>query len=80
VGGFQLNQCYFPLQVKVQKDQGSFEDFMECLKLYDKEENGTMLLAELEHGLKSLGKSPNYFLLNTTQVLVLNFINFQVKA
>jgi Ca2+-binding EF-hand superfamily protein len=43
-------------QVKVQKDQGSFEDFMECLKLYDKQENGTMLLAELEHSLKALGE------------------------
>ena len=29
---------------------------MECLKLYDKEENGMMLLAELEHSLKALGK------------------------
>jgi hypothetical protein len=29
---------------------------MECLKLYDKAENGTMLLAELEHSLKALGK------------------------
>ena len=29
---------------------------MECLKLYDKEENGTMLLAELEHTLKALGE------------------------
>lgn len=43
-------------QVKVQKDQGSYEDFMECLKLYDKAENGTMLLAELEHSLKALGE------------------------
>jgi len=43
-------------QVKNQKDQGSYEDFMECLKLYDKEENGTMLGAELEHTLKALGK------------------------
>lgn len=43
-------------QVKGQKDQGSYEDFMECLKLYDKEENGTMLLAELEHSLKALGE------------------------
>jgi Ca2+-binding EF-hand superfamily protein len=44
--------------VKNQKDQGSFEDFLECLKLYDKAENGTMLLAELEHSLKALG---NYY-------------------
>jgi Ca2+-binding EF-hand superfamily protein len=29
---------------------------MECLKLYDKAENGTMLLAELEHSLKALGE------------------------
>jgi len=43
-------------QVKATKEQGSYEDFMECLKLYDKEENGTMLLAELEHSLKALGE------------------------
>merc|ERR1712154_285795 len=29
------------------KDTGSFEDFIECLKLYDKMENGTMMLGEL---------------------------------
>lgn len=44
-------------QVKNQKDQGSYEDFLECLKLYDKAENGTMLGAELEHSLKALGES-----------------------
>lgn len=43
-------------QVRAQKEQGSYEDFLECLKLYDKEENGTMLCAELEHGLKALGE------------------------
>ncbi|CAO1425265.1 unnamed protein product [Diamesa hyperborea] len=43
-------------QVRVQKDQGSYEDFLECLKLYDKEENGTMPFAELEHSLKALGE------------------------
>ena len=42
-------------QVKKEKEQGCFEDFMECLKLYDKEENGTMMYAELEHTLKALG-------------------------
>lgn len=43
-------------QVKKEKEQGCYEDFLECLKLYDKEENGTMLLAELSHALLSLGK------------------------
>lgn len=42
-------------QVKKEKDQGCYEDFIECLKLYDKNENGTMLLAELNHALLALG-------------------------
>lgn len=42
-------------QVKKEKDMGCYEDFLECLKLYDKEENGTMLLAELQHSLIALG-------------------------
>ncbi|KAH8419190.1 hypothetical protein KR222_009398 [Zaprionus bogoriensis] len=44
-------------QVKKEKEQGCYEDFIECLKLYDKEENGTMLLAELQHALLALGES-----------------------
>jgi len=43
-------------QVKKDKDCGSFEDFMEVLKLYDKDNNGMMLYAELEHILISLGE------------------------
>jgi len=43
-------------QVKKDKDAGSYEDFIEVLKLYDKEENGTMMFAELEHILMSLGE------------------------
>lgn len=43
-------------QVKKDKDAGSFEDFMEVLKLYDKAEDGTMLFGELEHILLSLGE------------------------
>lgn len=43
-------------QVKKEKDMGCYEDFLECLKLYDKEENGTMLLAELQHSLTALGE------------------------
>ncbi|XP_058810128.1 myosin light chain alkali [Phymastichus coffea] len=43
-------------QVKKDKEQGCYEDFIECLKLYDKQENGTMLGAELSHILLSLGE------------------------
>lgn len=46
-------------QVKKEKEQGCFEDFVECLKLYDKNEDGTMLLAELNHALLALGKDPS---------------------
>merc|ERR1712027_171052 len=41
---------------KAIKDMGSFEDFVECCKLYDKQENGTMMLGELEHILLNLGE------------------------
>lgn len=43
-------------QVKKEKDQGCYEDFLECLKLYDKNENGLMMLAELRHNLLALGE------------------------
>lgn len=43
-------------EVKKDKDQGVYEDFIECLKLYDKQENGTMLGAELTHTLLALGE------------------------
>jgi hypothetical protein len=35
---------------------GSYEDFLECMKLYDKAEDGKMLLAELTHILLALGQ------------------------
>lgn len=43
-------------QVKKEKEQGCYEDFLECLKLYDKNDNGLMLSAELSHTLMSLGE------------------------
>lgn len=57
-------------QVKKEKEQGNFDDFLECLKLYDKEENGSMMAAELSHTLLSLGKL--YFM--SLYILVLNFL------
>ena len=58
-GYFQFYPVY--KEVKNSKDTGSFEDFIECLKLYDKLENGTMMLGELEHILLSLGKLKYYW-------------------
>jgi myosin light chain 6 len=54
---FQLEE-FLPIysQAKKDKDQGCYEDFLECLKLYDKSENGLMLGAELTHTLLALGK------------------------
>lgn len=43
-------------QIKKDKEQGCYEDFLECLKLYDKAENGLMLAGELTHNLLSLGE------------------------
>merc|ERR1712025_891120 len=50
---------FYPIYSKMKaaiKDMGSFEDFVECCKLYDKQENGTMMLGELEHILLNLGE------------------------
>merc|ERR1712088_511952 len=49
---------FYPIysDVKKSKETGNFEYFIECLKLYDKMENGTMMLGELEHILLSLGE------------------------
>ncbi|CAL4063198.1 unnamed protein product [Meganyctiphanes norvegica] len=42
--------------VKKDKNKGSYEDFIEVMKLYDKQEDGTMMLAELEYILSALGE------------------------
>ncbi|CAL4187033.1 unnamed protein product, partial [Meganyctiphanes norvegica] len=50
---------FLPMYAAVKKEvkgQGTYEEFVELLKLYDKNENGTMMYAELEYILKSLGE------------------------
>jgi Ca2+-binding EF-hand superfamily protein len=43
-------------QLTKEKEQGSFPDFMEGLKVFDKEESGKILAAELRHILLALGE------------------------
>lgn len=44
-------------QAKKDTDVGNFDDFKECLKLYDKSEDGTMIFDELRHILLAMGIS-----------------------
>jgi Ca2+-binding EF-hand superfamily protein len=41
--------------VKEPENSGTYHDYFELCKLYDKNENGTMMLAELENFLSNLG-------------------------
>jgi len=39
-----------------EKDQGCYDDYMEVLRLYDKQEDGTLPFAELRHVLLAIGE------------------------
>jgi len=43
-------------QLKKDKDAGAYEDLAEGFKVYDKNENGTMMAGELVHTLANLGE------------------------
>ena len=55
------------------KDMGSYEVFVECLRLYDRHENGFIHVADLENVLLNMGKwcasaSPKSFVKNTWKI------------
>jgi len=43
-------------QLKKEKEVGTFADFMEGLRVFDKDESGKILVAELRHALLALGE------------------------
>jgi len=47
---------YSQAKKELAKDIGAFEDLKEGLKVYDKQENGTMMAAELAHVMLALGE------------------------
>ncbi|XP_008470747.1 myosin light chain alkali [Diaphorina citri] len=57
-GKSKILHQWFPIFFQIMSTDSNtvYEDFLECLKLYDKQEDGTMLGAELHHILISLGE------------------------
>ena len=55
--------------VKEPNHSGNYHDFIELCKLYDKNENGTIMLAELDNFLNLLGKFSNVCLFVTEATL-----------
>jgi Ca2+-binding EF-hand superfamily protein len=43
-------------KLKKEKDSGTFADYLEGLKVFDKEETGKILAAEVKHVLMALGE------------------------
>ena len=59
--------------LKTPENHGNYHDYIELCKLYDKNENGTMMLAELENILSNLGKKTisileQIYLFNTMKI------------
>ena len=60
--------------VKEPEHTGNYHDYVELCKLYDKNENGTMMLAELETFLSLMGK---FWCLNSYSLFIKSKRKFQ---